>query len=55
MFKTHTHPPQAVKKTPSCHFTFISFGILFIHTMLFLKNRKGTKREKQTYEVRALN
>lgn len=29
------------KKTPSCHFTFISLSILFIHMMLFLKNRKG--------------
>lgn len=45
--------PKKKKKAPFCHFTFVSLSILFIHTMLFLKNRKGTKREMQTYRVRA--
>ena len=40
--KTHT----------SHHFTFVSLSILFIY-MMFLKNRKRTKRETQTYKVRA--
>lgn len=32
--------------------TFISLSILFISTMLFLKNRKVTKKEKPSYKVR---
>lgn len=55
--KKHTHTKQnqgaKKKKKPARHFTFISFSILFIHTMFFLKNRKGTKGKTETYKLRA--
>lgn len=41
--KKQNQEAKKKKKKPSCHFTFISFSILFIHMMFFLKNRKGTK------------